>query len=120
MHSNCILDSAVNLLVRHMVFVGNVQKSPLASHLKGLGPSFEFCFQGPVLTGIKEHVDNMSVSISLTLEPSEMFLSLHMIFSLERAVVVWAILERISGFDPSLEMTEVPLKVLEVFAPRGC
>ena len=33
-----------------------------------------------------------------------MFLSLHMIFSLERATVVWAILESISGFDPSLEM----------------
>ena len=46
----------------------------------------------------------MNVRISLTLEASEMFLSLHMIFSLERAVVVWAILERISGFDPSLEM----------------
>ena len=45
----------------------------------------------------------MSVRISLTLEASEMFLSLHMI-SLERAAVVWAILERISGFDPSLEM----------------
>ena len=42
--------------------------------------------------------------ISLTLEASEMFLSLHMIFSLERAAVVWAILERISDFDPSLEM----------------
>ena len=47
----------------------------------------------------------MSVRISLTLEASEMFLSLHMIFSLERAAVVRAILERISGFDPSLEMT---------------
>ena len=46
----------------------------------------------------------MSVRISLTLETSETFLSLHMIFSLERAAVVWAILERISGFDPSLEM----------------
>ena len=46
----------------------------------------------------------MSVHISLTLEASEMFLSLHMIFSLERAAVVWAILERISGFDPLLEM----------------
>ena len=73
MHSNCILDSVANLLVRHMVFVGNVQKSPIAFHLKGLGPS-------------------------------EMFLSLHMIFSLERAAVDWAILERISGFDPSLEI----------------
>ena len=46
----------------------------------------------------------MSVRISLTLEASEMFLSLHTIFSLERAAVVWAILKRISGFDPSLEM----------------
>ena len=43
----------------------------------------------------------MSVHISLTLEASEMFLSLHMIFSLERAAVV---LERILGFDPSLEI----------------
>ena len=46
----------------------------------------------------------MSVRISLTLDASEMFLSFHMIFSLERAAVVWAVLERISGFDPSLEM----------------
>ena len=82
MHSNCILDSVANLLVRHMVFVGNVQKSPVASHLKGLDPSLYF----------------------FCLEASEMFLSLHMIFSLERAAVVWTILERISGFDPSLEM----------------
>ena len=36
---SCILDSVANLLVRHMVFVGNVQKSPIASHLKGLDPS---------------------------------------------------------------------------------
>ena len=36
MYTNCILDSVANLLVRHMVFVGNVQKSPIASHLKGL------------------------------------------------------------------------------------
>ena len=33
-----------------------------------------------------------------------MFLSHHMIFSLERAAVVWAILEGITGFEPSLEM----------------
>ena len=39
-----------------------------------------------------------------TLEESEMFLSRHMIFSLERAAVVWAIMERIFGFDPALEM----------------
>ena len=46
----------------------------------------------------------MSVRISLTLEASEVFLSRHMIFSLERAAVVWAILERISGNDSSLDM----------------
>ena len=45
MHSNCILVSVANLLVRHMVFVGNVQKSPTESHLKGLEPSFEFKVQ---------------------------------------------------------------------------
>ena len=35
-----------------------------------------------------------------------MFLSLYMIFGIERTAVVWAILERISGFDPSLEMID--------------
>ena len=52
--SSCTLDSFANLLVRHMVFVGNVQKSPIASHLEGLDPSSDFCCQGPALTGIKE------------------------------------------------------------------
>ena len=47
MHSNCFLDSVANLLVHHMVFVGNVQKSPIAS-------SLDFCCQGPALTGIKK------------------------------------------------------------------
>ena len=54
MHSSCILGSIANLLVRHMVFVGNVQKSPIASHLKGLDPSLDFFCQGPALTDIKE------------------------------------------------------------------
>ena len=54
MHSSCILDSVANLLVRHMVFVGNVQKSLIAYHLKDLDHSLEFCCQGPALTGIKE------------------------------------------------------------------
>ena len=51
MHPSCFPDSVANLLVRHMVFVGNVQKSPIASHLKGLDPSLDFCRQGPALTG---------------------------------------------------------------------
>ena len=35
-----------------------------------------------------------------------MFLSLHTCFSLDRAAVVWAILESISNLDPSLEMID--------------
>ena len=54
MHSSCILDSVANLFVRHMVFVGNIQKSPIASHLKGFDPFLDFCYQGPALIGIKE------------------------------------------------------------------
>ena len=54
MRSNFILNSVTNLLVRHMVFEGNVQKSPIASHLNGLDPSLDFCCQSPALTGIKE------------------------------------------------------------------
>ena len=45
----------------------------------------------------------------LNLEASEMVLTLHMIFSLEKAVVAGAILERILGFVPSLEMIAVQL-----------
>ena len=54
MHSSCILDSVANLLVRHMVFEGYVQNSPIASHLKDLDPSLDFCCEGPALTGITE------------------------------------------------------------------
>ena len=36
------LHSVANLLVRHMVFVGNIQKSPIASHRKVLDPSLDF------------------------------------------------------------------------------
>ena len=52
MHSNCILDSVAKLLVRHSVFIRNVQKSPTASHLKGLDLFSRSAV--PALTGIKE------------------------------------------------------------------
>ena len=86
MHINCILDSVANLLVRLIVFVENAQKSPIASHFKCLDPSLDFYCQYPALTGITE---GEYVCISLTLEASEMFLYLHMIFSLERTAVDW-------------------------------
>ena len=94
MHSSCILDSVANLLVHHMVFVANVQKSPIASHLNGLDPAVKV-----QLSQAYRKIDKMSVHISLSLEACEMFLSFHMIFSLEKTAHVWAILERISGFD---------------------
>ena len=65
MLSTCILDSVENLLVRHMVFVENVQKAPMASQLKGLDPSLDFYCLGAALIGIKEG-DKMSVRTSLT------------------------------------------------------
>ena len=54
MHFSCILDYVANLPIRHMVVVGNVQKSPIASQLKDLDPSLDFCCRDPALTGIKE------------------------------------------------------------------
>ena len=51
--SSCILDSVANLLVRYMVSVENVQKSPKASNLKDLHPSVEFYCHGLDLTGIQ-------------------------------------------------------------------
>ena len=54
MHSNCILVSVAHLLVRRMVLVGNAQTSPIASHLKGLATSLDFCCHGPAITCIKE------------------------------------------------------------------
>ena len=100
MHSNCILESVVHLLVRHMVFVGNVQKSPIASHISRAWILLPISAVKVQLSQAKRKVNKvnkMSVRINLTLEASEMFFSLHMILSLERAAVVWANLERISG-----------------------
>ena len=66
-HANCILDLAANILICHIVFVGNVPKSPIAYRLKGLDPSFEFYCKGPALTGMKERRQAI-----------EMFVFLHM------------------------------------------
>ena len=63
-------------------------------------------------------VDKMSVRISLTLEASEMLLSLHMNFSLESAAVAWAILERISVFFSFFkDYCSQVLEVLHFFLP---
>ena len=54
MHTSCVLDSVAHVLVRRMIFVGNIQKFPIASHLSGLDPSLDFCCHSPAFTGIKK------------------------------------------------------------------
>ena len=63
MHSNCVLDFVASLLFRHMVFVGNVKKSPIAvpDHClyfyfssQGLGSFSRFLLSNSALTGLKE------------------------------------------------------------------
>ena len=81
----------------------------IASRLKGLDP-----WKYRQFSQAQRKVDKMSVHINFTLEARGKFFSLHMIFSLKRAAVIWAIQERISGFDHSSEMTAPRYTVLEV------
>ena len=60
----------------------------------------------------------MRVCLSLTLEASDMFLSLHTILRLEGAAVFRAIVEKISGFDPSLEMIVPRYLKLSTYSSR--
>ena len=53
MHSSWIL-LQTSLFITRMVFAGNIQKPSIASHLKGLDLSLNFCCQGLVLTGVKK------------------------------------------------------------------
>ena len=52
------------------------------------------------------HIDTTSNRISLILDRRVMFLSFHIVFSLVIAAVVWAIIEMISGLDPSSVITK--------------
>ena len=52
------------------------------------------------------HINKISVCISITLDTSEMFLSLHMTLSLDRAAVVWTIPGKNSGLDPPTELLD--------------
>ena len=46
MFVDCILDLITNLLISCMVFVCDIQKPSIASHLKGQESSFQFCCPG--------------------------------------------------------------------------
>ena len=65
MHSNYILDSAANLPVCRMVFVGNVQQSHITSHRKGLDPSFQSSVKVELFQ-TQRKVDRKRVHISFT------------------------------------------------------
>ena len=54
MLADCILDRITNILFSYlpMVFVCDIQKSSIASHLKGLDYSYQFYYQGPAFTCI--------------------------------------------------------------------
>ena len=47
---DCILDLITNLRISYMVFVSDIRKPSMASHLKGLDSSFKFCCKGPAVT----------------------------------------------------------------------
>ena len=99
---HCILHLVTNLVISYMVFVSDIQKPWIASLFILLSSS-----AGRVqLSHAYGKVDKMSFCISLALEAREMFLSLHIGFSLKVAAVDWAILESISILVPSLEMAD--------------
>ena len=52
MLADCTLYLITNLLISHLVFVCDIQKLQVASHLKELDSSFQFCCQGPAFTCI--------------------------------------------------------------------
>ena len=43
MIADCTMDLVTYLLISYMIFESNIQKLPMASHLKGLDSSFQFC-----------------------------------------------------------------------------
>ena len=69
MLADCILDLITNLLISYMVIVRDIQKHSLASHLKGLNSSFQFCCQVPTSHAYTcRKVDKMNTRINLNLE----------------------------------------------------
>ena len=49
---DCILDLITNLPIRYMVFVSDIQKPSIASHLQGMESSIQFYCQVPAFACI--------------------------------------------------------------------
>ena len=89
-----------------MIFVGDVQDLSVASHLHNLYSFLMISCNGPCLTCIQEDGYDEGMHQSF-LDLRVMLLSFNMGFNLVSAAVVWAILERISGLEPS-SVTSAP------------
>ena len=89
-----------DFIVGDMVLVWDAKQSSEASHFYCLDPPLLVCIRCACLACI-QITEMTSARWSFTLVPREMFLSLHMVFSLAIAVAVWAALARISIFDRS-------------------
>ena len=98
--SNCF-HPAVHFIICNMVFVQNLEDASKAPHLHGLYSFLQIMSEGPCFACIEKKTDNTSVHISLIFVLRDMFLSFQMILSWDIACVACAILDRISGFEPS-------------------
>lgn len=87
-----ILNFVTYFFVRDMVLVWDAQDLFQASQFHGLYSPLNVCCESPCL----ESILTDRCRISRTLELDEMLLQIYIALSLVRAVVVWAILDRIS------------------------
>ena len=77
----------------------------VAPHFRGLHSSLELCCEGPWFTSIQEDGCDKGAHQSY-LELREILLSFKTSFNLVNAAVVCAVLESISGLEPSSVITE--------------
>ena len=102
MFSDGCLDLSANLLIGNMILVQTVQQPLVASHLKGLCSILKLS----VTVHDSQAYRNMEMTrdrISFYFHPRDMLLSLQIGIGFVRAAVACAILERISGLEPSSE-----------------
>ena len=102
MGPNGLPSSISHLYVGDVVSVGDAEELSEASHLHGLYP---LCVSVSVQDSqAYRNMDMTRERISLIFELTAIFLSFYMVLSFASAAVVWAILARNSGFDPSSAM----------------
>ena len=97
--------SGDKIFIRNMFSVGDAQKSFEASHFCSLYLPLQLCCKAPCFARVQK--DEMTKEYTtLILELGAMFLSFHVVLSFDNAPTVWAILDRISYFNPLFIITE--------------